>query len=86
MMMTFSHRAMATLFELHLSRFGSRAILQSVAFQVWEEVDRLEMMMSMHDPRAEIARVNREASSNGRFVFEVELFNVLQDCKEWASA
>ncbi len=76
----FSHTAMATRFEMWLC--GDDDQLQAVAFQAWAEVDRLELMMSRHDPRAELARVNREAHERPVRV-EVELFNVLHDCLAW---
>jgi len=78
----FSHNAMGTLFELWLCG-EDRGHLQSVAFKAWEEVDRLELLLSRYDPRAEIARVNREAAERPVRV-EVELFSILKDCQHWA--
>ncbi len=79
----FVHTAMATRLEMWLCG-DDEALLRSVAFQLWAEVDRLELMMSRHDPRAEIARVNREAHERPVRV-EIELFDVLQDCLAWSA-
>ncbi len=79
----FDHTAMATRFDLWLC--GEDAdLLQSVAYQAWEEIDRLEMMMSRHDTRAELARINREAHERPVRI-EIELFDVLEDCRYWHS-
>ena len=82
MTLHFSHIAMGTRFEMWLCG-ADPTHLQSVAFLAWEEVDRLELLLSRYDPRAEIARINREAAERPTRV-EVELFNLLQDCQEWA--
>ena len=81
MMLHFTHHAMATRFEMWLCGDDPEH-MQSVAFQAWAEVDRLEMMMSMHDGRAEIARINREACERPVRI-EVELFNILLDAQAW---
>ena len=81
MTLHFTHNAMATQFELWM--VGNDAgFLQAIAFEVWTELDRLELMLSRFDPRAEVARINREASERPVRV-EIELFNILQDCHRW---
>ena len=81
MIFCFTHNAMATQFELRLCG-ADPAHLQSVAYMAWEEVDRLELLMSMHDPRAEIARINREAYERPVRI-DVELFRILSECQRW---
>lgn len=72
---------MATLFEIWL--VGDNAsYLQSVAFQAWAELDRLELMLSRFDERAEVARINRDGAVRPVRV-EVELFKILKDCEDW---
>lgn len=78
----FSHTAMGTLFQLWLCG-DDKGHLQSVAFKAWEEVGRLELLLSRYDSRAEIARVNREAVERPVRI-EIELFTILQNCQHWA--
>ena len=79
----FVHNAMATQFQMWLC--GEDAdLMRAVAFESWAEVDRIEYMMSRHDPQAELARINREAHRRPVRV-EVELFNVLQDSVAWST-
>lgn len=78
----FSHRAMATRFDLWL--VGDDEVqLRSLADMAWAEVDRIELLLSRHDDRAEVARINRDAHHRPVKI-ELELFNVLQDCLQWA--
>jgi thiamine biosynthesis lipoprotein len=57
--------------------------LAAVGEAAWEEVLRVERMLSRFDPAAEIARVNREAAG-GPVLVDYELFAVLEDCRQWA--
>jgi FAD:protein FMN transferase len=74
-------RAMATVFELWLVG-GDREHLEAVGQEALAEVARIESLLSRFDPRAELARVNREAA-RGAVLVEVELFEVLRDCAAW---
>jgi len=53
--------------------------LRAVSNIVCEEILRLEQLMSRHDPRAELARLNREAFQQACKV-EPELFDILEEC------
>lgn len=77
----FVHNAMATQFEAWLIGLDG-AHLEAVAHQAWQEIDRLELLMSRFDSAAEIARVNREAKERPVRV-EIELFRILEDCERW---
>lgn len=81
MIYSFNHRAMATEFGLWLVG-DDVSRLQSVAFEAWQELDRIELLLSRYDARAEISRVNREAIHRPVKV-EVELFQILKSCQEW---
>ena len=81
------HRpAMATTFEVWLPAGAGQAAgadpehLEAVATAALDEVARLEALLSRHDPTAEVARVNREASFAPVRV-DVELFALLEDCR-----
>lgn len=73
------HPAMGTWFEAVL-RGDDAGHLGAVASAVFDEVDRVERLLSRHDPRGEVARVNREAS--GRHVLVgFELVEILRVCR-----
>ena len=80
----FVHTAMATRFDMWLCGTDEQ-LLVDVAQEVWREVDRLELLMSRHDQRAEIARINREARERAVRI-EIELFEILEDCRRWFEA
>lgn len=73
---------MATRFDLWLIG-DDEAQLRSLADMAWAEVDRIELLLSRHDERAEVARINRDAQHRPVKI-ELELLNVLQDCLQWA--
>lgn len=75
------HVAMATTYEVWLVGEDDEH-LRAVACAVWEELDRLELLLSRYDGRAEVTRLNREAAERAVRV-EVELFEVLKDCLRW---
>ena len=72
---------MATLFEGWLVGEGI-SHLRSVAQVLEAEILRLESLMSRHDPQAELARLNKNAS-HGPVQVERELFSIIQDCLDW---
>jgi thiamine biosynthesis lipoprotein len=78
----FDRPAMATRFEMWLVGEDPEH-LAAVGEAAWEEVLRVERMLSRFDPAAEIARVNREAA-NEPVLVDYELFAVLEDCRQWA--
>ncbi len=56
--------------------------LEAVGHAAWEEIARVERLLSRFDPTAEIARVNRLAAA-GPVLVDYELFAVLEDCGWW---
>lgn len=74
---------MATQFELWMVGHDA-GFLQSVALQAWAELDRLELLLSRFDQRAEVARINREGGVRPVRI-EVELFKILKDCQHWCN-
>ncbi|MEM7655065.1 MAG: FAD:protein FMN transferase [Bacteroidota bacterium] len=74
----FQQPAMATMFEGWLVG-PSIAQLRAISQSLREEIFRLELLMSCHDPCAEISRLNREASAKPTKV-EPELLSILRIC------
>ncbi len=73
--------AMATLFEMWLLGEDMEH-LAAVGEAAWDEILRIEKMLSRFDPAAETARVNRTAAA-GPVLVDYELFAVLEDCLFW---
>ena len=73
--------AMATRFEAILAGDDPEH-LGAVAAAALEEIARLESILSRHDPAAELARVNREATGRAVTV-SVPLFEAIEDCLQW---
>ena len=71
--------AMATLFEVVLIG-DDEEHLAAVAEAALDEITRVERLLSRHDPRSEVARLNREAAS-GEVLVDRELFELLQLCE-----
>lgn len=74
-----SHAAMNTWFEAEV-RGEDPDHLDAVLSSLFDEVDRVERLLSRFDPRSEVARVNREARSHPARV-GVELFELLNGCQ-----
>jgi thiamine biosynthesis lipoprotein len=73
--------AMGTFFEAYLSGENS-AYLEDVAQSLWDEVLRIERMLSRFDPAGEVYRLNgRGEIATHRLTRE--LFMVLQACQEY---
>ncbi len=77
----FQQYAMATLFE-GLLVGEDIGHLRAVSQCLQAEIIRIEHLLSRHDPRAELARVNRKASQQ-RVKVERELFSFLNNCLYW---
>ncbi len=77
----FQQAAMATLFEGWLVG-EDLGHLRAVSQVLQDEIIRLERLLSRHDPRAELARLNREAGEKALLI-ERELYEVLEDCLGW---
>jgi thiamine biosynthesis lipoprotein len=69
---------MATLFEVVLLGDDDEH-LAAVAEAALDEITRVEGLLSRHDPRSEVARLNREAAEKEVLV-DRELFELLQVC------
>lgn len=72
----FQQRAMATLFEGWLVGADLNQ-LRAISHSLKEELLRLELLMSCHDPLAEVSRLNREAFQQAVKV-EPELVHILR--------
>ena len=70
--------AMATQFEAWLVGDDDEH-LRAVVSLLFDEVARIDRLLSRFDPAAEVRRVNSSAAMHGVLV-DVELFSVLQDC------
>ena len=71
--------AMGTWFEVRLVG-DDREHLAAVADAVFDEVERVERLLSRFDRRSEIARINREAGSRAVLV-DREVLEVLLTCQ-----
>jgi thiamine biosynthesis lipoprotein len=72
---------MATQFELWL-RGPDPQHLRAVGQAAVAELQRLELLLSRHDPAAELYRVNQEAKKAWTRI-DKELYQVLKDCLQW---
>ena len=74
-------RAMATQAEVHL--FGDDvAQLDAIAGMAFDEIARVEQLLSRFDPTSELSRINREAAG-GACLVDFELLQILCDCRAW---
>ncbi len=74
-------RAMATQAEVRL--FGEDASqLNAVAEMAFDEIARVEQLLSRFDATSELSRINREAAGGGCLV-DFELLQILSDCRAW---
>ncbi len=76
-----NHLAMRTQFEAILVGDDPEH-LGAVMTLVWEEIDRVERLLSRYDPAAEVYRVNRQAHQRP-VKLSVELTSVLAECIAW---
>ena len=74
------HRAMATLFEVLLPEEGEGS--RSLAEILFDEIDRVENLLSRFDPVSEISRLNRNATKKAVRI-NAELFVLLAVCREY---
>ena len=72
---------MGTLFEALLTGQDPEH-LSAVATALWEEVDRVERLLSRFDVASQVSRVNRTAA-HGPVLIDHELFGILQTCDEY---
>ena len=80
---TFTHPAMATTFTLYLySADANRAT--AVSEEVFDEVDRVEQLLSNYRETSELSRVNREASASP-VTTDPEMMDFLVQAEHWSS-
>ena len=77
----FNHLAMGTLFEALLVGEDTEH-LSAVATALWEEVDRVERLLSRFNVASELNRINRTAAHEPVLI-DHELFGVLQTCDQY---
>ena len=79
---SFTHPAMATIFTLHLySDDAGRA--SAVSDEVFDEVDRLEQMLSNYRETSELSRINRDAGA-GPVTTDPEMMDFLSQAEHWS--
>jgi len=71
----FAHEAMTTLFEVVVAG-GDRRYAGEVAEELFREVDRLERLLSRHDPGSDISQVNRMRPGDTLRI-AIEVYNCL---------
>lgn len=72
---------MAALFEAWLVGADGQHLAE-VAEAAFDEIERIERLLSRFDPRSEIARINRLAAAEEVLV-DREVFAVLESCDRW---
>ena len=79
---TFSHPAMATTFTLYLySRDAARAA--EVSAEVFDEIDRIEQLLSNYRDSSELSRINRDAAA-GPVTTDAEMMDFLTEAQHWS--
>jgi thiamine biosynthesis lipoprotein len=83
-MFTTTHPAMGTQFTLYLySARSSEAA--TIADEVFDEVDRVEQLLSNYRESSELSRLNREAAS-GPVTTDPEMMSFLEQAERWSRA
>ncbi len=79
---TFTHPAMATTFTLYLySNQANRAA--NVSTEVFEEIDRIEQLLSNYRDSSELSRINRNAAA-GPVTIDAEMMDFLTQAQHWS--
>ena len=79
---TFTHPAMATTFTLYLySGHADRAA--EVSSEVFEEIDRIEQLLSNYRDSSELSRINRDAAA-GPVTVDAEMIDFLSQSQHWS--
>jgi thiamine biosynthesis lipoprotein len=82
LLFTFAHPAMATTFTLYLySDDAERAA--SVSEEVFEEVDRIEQLLSNYRESSELSRINQNAAA-GSVTTDPEMMEFLTQAQHWS--
>jgi FAD:protein FMN transferase len=77
-----THPAMGTEYSLYLYA-GSRDEAESIAHPVFQEVDRVDELLSNYQPSSELSRINREAFQQA-VTTDPETFRFLETCLAWS--
>jgi thiamine biosynthesis lipoprotein len=78
-----THKAMGTLFTLYLYA-PSEQKAHALAESAFEEVDRVDSLLSNYKPTSELSRINREAA-NTAVITDPETFAFLQTSLQWSA-
>jgi FAD:protein FMN transferase len=78
-----SHPAMATEYSLHFYA-GSQEAAEEIAEVVFQEIDRVEELLSNYRESSELSRINREAC-DGEVTTDPETFRFLEASLEWSA-
>ena len=77
-----THPAMGTEYSLYLHA-RSREEAESIARPVFQEVDRVDGLLSNYQPGSELSRINREAFQHD-VTTDPETFRFLETCLAWS--
>ena len=81
---TTTHPAMGTVFILYL--YGDSAVAAAaISEEVFDEVDRVEQLLSIYRESSELSRINREAGS-APVVTDPEMMDFLKEAAHWSEA
>ena len=79
---TFTHPAMATVFTLYLYSDGAERA-SAVSDEVFDEVDRVEQLLSNYRETSELSRINRDAAA-GPVTTDPEVMDFLGQAEHWS--
>ncbi len=79
---TFSHPAMATTFMLYLYS-SHRARAAEVSAEVFDEIDRIEQLLSNYRDSSELSRLNRDAAARP-VTTDAEMMDFLTQAQHWS--
>jgi thiamine biosynthesis lipoprotein len=78
-----THKAMGTIFTLYLYA-SSEQQAHALAESAFEEVDRVDSLLSNYKPTSELSRINREAATTA-VITDPETFAFLQTSLQWSA-
>jgi len=81
---TFEHPAMATTFTLYLY-LDDRARAATVSDEVFDEIDRVEQLLSNYRESSELSRINRDAAA-APVTTDPEMMDFLTQAEHWSRA
>ncbi len=81
---TFAHPAMATTFNLYLY-LDDAARASTVSDEVFDEIDRIEQLLSNYRESSELSRINRDAAA-APVTTDPEMMDFLTQAEHWSRA